>query len=207
MLAYEVNPGVYALWAGERVRNILHDPALVARFWSADDMAAAGIYALTPFVTPAGRRTIGEPSYSMSADGKSVDEVYRTEPIPVPPPTTADLIAYAADARYRRETVGITVNGAAIATDRQSQAMIAGAFTYLQQRPDATIQWKTASGAFVALAAADLAMIAQVVGTHVQACFAKEAEVFAAISAGTVVSMSQIDAAFASPGNAQRDVD
>lgn len=109
---------------------------------------------------------------------------------------SAAIIAYAADARWRRETGGIVVAGAAIATDRQSQAMISGAHAFVQANPAAIIRWKSPAG-FVTLDAATVTAIALAVGAHVQACFAAEADVLAAIAAGTVTTTAEIDAVFA----------
>ena len=116
-------------------------------------------------------------------------------PVPAPPPPTkAALKAYAADKRWRVETGGITVAGATIATDRDSQSMITGAFAYSQAHPDQPISYKANSG-WVTLDAATLAAIASAVGAHVQASFAIEATVVAAIDAGTITTFAAIDAA------------
>jgi ABC-type glycerol-3-phosphate transport system substrate-binding protein len=106
-----------------------------------------------------------------------------------------DLPAYAANARWLKETGGITVGGAAISTDRESQSMINGARSLVQEKPDAVIMFKAAGG-FVSLDAPSVTAIALAVGEHVQACFAKEAEVVAAITAGTITTPQQIDEAF-----------
>ena len=88
----------------------------------------------------------------------------------------AALPAYAAGKRWLVETGGITVAGAHIQTDRDSQAMITGAYAYAQANPDATINYK-AEGGFVALTAAQMTAIGLAVGAHVQACFAAEAAI------------------------------
>lgn len=105
-----------------------------------------------------------------------------------------DLHAYAAAKRYEIETGGITVNGAAIDTSRDSQAMITGAYAYSQANPEETIQFKATSG-WVTLDPATLAAIATAVGAHVQACFAVESTVAAGIEAGTITTTAEIDAA------------
>lgn len=109
-------------------------------------------------------------------------------------PSKAELIAYAADKRWRVETGGITVAGASIDTSRDSQAMITGAYSYSQAHPEQLIKFKSASG-WVDLDAATVASIATAVGVHVQACFAIEATIDAAIEAGTVTTFAEIDAA------------
>lgn len=108
----------------------------------------------------------------------------------------AALAAYAAARRYAVETGGITVNGQPIKTDRESQALITGAYNLSLAVPDTTIQFKTETS-FVALSADDVKAIAIAVGQHVQAAFAKEAEVAAAINAGTITDTAGVDAAFA----------
>jgi hypothetical protein len=110
------------------------------------------------------------------------------------PPDKATLKTYAASKRWQIETGGITVAGAAIQTDRASQAMITGAFAYAQANPSASIAYKAAAG-FVMLAAAEVEAIANAVGAHVQASFAAEAAIVAAIEAGAITSFAAIDGA------------
>jgi hypothetical protein len=126
----------------------------------------------------------------------------RFSPAPIPPPPgKAELAEIAARLRRRTETGGITapLGSASIAmpSDRETQSQLAGAAAFAQANPGATIQWKLADGSFVALAAAQIVAIAVAVATHVQACFAAEASVAAAIAAGTVTTVAQIEAAFA----------
>ncbi|MGI3900522.1 MAG: DUF4376 domain-containing protein [Janthinobacterium lividum] len=127
----------------------------------------------------------------MTWDGKA----FGTAPAPVAPPV--DLKAYAASARYTKETAGITVNGAAIATDRASQALITGAWATTQINPSATIQWKGSDGTFVTLDAKAITGLAAAVTAHVQACFAAEAQVGKDIASGKVKATADVDAAFA----------
>lgn len=110
----------------------------------------------------------------------------------VPP---VDLIAYAANRRWQVETGGITLGGSLIDTSRESQAMITGAYNYSQVRADKLIKFKAASG-WAELDAATVAAIATAVGDHVQACFDAESVVVAAITAGTVTTVEQVDAFF-----------
>ena len=109
-------------------------------------------------------------------------------------PPAEVLKAYAANKRWEKETGGITVSGAAIQTDRASQAMITGAFAFAQTNPSASIAFK-AEGGFVMLAAAEVEAIANAVGAHVQACFAAEAAIVGAIEAGAITSIAAIDGA------------
>ena len=100
-------------------------------------------------------------------------------PVPVLS-TAAELIAAE---RYKREGVGITVDGSIIDTTRDGQALIAGAAVSAILNPAYTCNWKTAGG-FVELNAAQLVAIATAVRAHVQACFDRELTLLRAIEAG-----------------------
>jgi len=134
-------------------------------------------------------------------EGWAYDGVAFAAPAPLPPPpppTAAELSIHAADRRYAVETGGITVNGAPIATDRVSQAMIGNAYAYVQASGAASVSYKTAAG-FVTLTADQVKAVALAVGAHVQACFKAEDDVDAAINASppTLTTVAEIDAAFA----------
>lgn len=60
-----------------------------------------------------------------------------------------DLPAYATQKRWERETGGINVGGAVIATDDRSKVMISGARVAAQNDPNFSTQWKGADGSFV----------------------------------------------------------
>lgn len=76
--------------------------------------------------------------------------------------------------RYEKETAGITVGGAPIRTDRTSQALINGAYSYSLLNPAVVIDWKTTSGIWVQIDAPTIAAIAGAAAAHVQACFSAE---------------------------------
>lgn len=111
-----------------------------------------------------------------------------------PPP---DLAAYAAQKRWERETGGISVAGVPVHTDDRSKVMVIGARIKAAADPSFTTEWKVSGGTFVTLDAATLISIADAVLAHVDACFAVEAGVLAEITAGTITTTGQIDAAFA----------
>lgn len=115
------------------------------------------------------------------------------EPSP-PAPTKDDLLSYAAAKRWTVETGGITVNGASIDTSRDSQAMIANAYAYVTSSGAASISYKASSG-WVTMDAATVKAVALAVGAHVQAAFASEQTVDAAIEAGTIATYAAVDAA------------
>lgn len=126
-------------------------------------------------------------------EGWSYTDGVFVQPV-IAPPTQADLMNYAANRRWQIETGGITVGGVAIDTSRDSQAMITGAYAYSQAHPEEPIKFKAASG-WVTLDEPTMAAIATAVGAHVQASFAVEEAVDAAVSAGTITSFAEIDAA------------
>lgn len=117
-------------------------------------------------------------------DGCELVLLPEPEPTPIDLPSLkqqrlSDLAAY----RYEKETAGITLNGAVIKTDLESQANINGAWSYAQINPSALIDWKAATG-WIQIDAAAVTAIAGAVAAHVQACFSAErvhAEAIAAL--------------------------
>jgi hypothetical protein len=96
--------------------------------------------------------------------------------------------------RYEKETQGIVVNGAHIATTLHDQSRITGAKAYVDLRPDATIQWKTDTGVWVTRTAAEILALAGAVGDHVQALFTAECTHHAAIEAlNTLAGLAAYD--------------
>lgn len=114
-----------------------------------------------------------------------------------------DLVAYAAAARWRRETGGTTWSGWPVHSDDRSQAKIVAELAAIDRGersdPDG---WKFADGVFRLVSNADFAALAVAVRDHVRACFSAEAAVLAGIAAGTITTMAEIDAAFAAVGGA-----
>lgn len=80
-----------------------------------------------------------------------------------------------AAARWEAETAGIDVNGFTVRTDRESQALVTGAALQAIVDYDYECRWKTSEG-FVHLSAEQIKYIAQLVRSHVQSCFDREAE-------------------------------
>lgn len=89
-----------------------------------------------------------------------------------------------AERRYREETKGITVNGMAINTERDSQAMITGAALSAMLDSEYTCRWKTSTG-FVDLDAQALLAVSQEMRKHVQACFNREGDLAIAVDNNT----------------------
>ena len=90
--------------------------------------------------------------------------------------------------RYGHETGGTTVDGMQVATDRQSQALITGAFSSAKDAQESgdpfSIRWKTAGG-WVELDADQMIGLGRAVRAHVQACFDREKELVESVDDGT----------------------
>lgn len=112
------------------------------------------------------------------------------------PGAFASLPDYVASLRYAAEVAGVEVAGMAIATDRESQNLINGAFNLVSAKPDMTIRFKV-GGQSIRLGSAEVHIVAITVGEHVQACREREGAVLDAIEAGTVKTRAEAEAAFA----------
>ncbi|MBP2494927.1 hypothetical protein ABID82_007288 [Methylobacterium sp. PvP062] len=113
-------------------------------------------------------------------------------------PSAADLVAYAAARRFAVETGGVVVNGVTVATDRDSQSMVANAYAGMQAGAVASVKFKAASG-WIELTADQMKAVALAVFAHVQACFAAEDGCDAGINASppTITTLAEVNAAFA----------
>jgi hypothetical protein len=108
----------------------------------------------------------------------------------------AQLLAYSASVRYAHEIAGASVGGMPVATDRESQAMINGAYNMALRNANFSTVWKSAGGGFVPLDAETIIAVATAVGAHVASCFAKEAFVAGEIANGNIKTPDAIDAAY-----------
>lgn len=154
--------------------------------WREDILVAAGATAISVLRAADGAVTeiLTEPQITAEAYEAAATAVLK-----------ASLTAYAARLRWKKEAGGIIVEGQAIATDRESQALISGAYSLVQAQPETIIQFKTRAG-FVSLDAAQMSAIAVAVAKHVQACFGIEADAVAEIQSGSITTPAEIDAAF-----------
>ena len=100
----------------------------------------------------------------------------------------AGTLGRIAATRYEHETGGTTVDGMHVATDRQSQALITGAFSSAKDAKETgepfSIRWKSAGG-WVELDADQMIGLGRAVRAHVQACFDREKELTEAVADGT----------------------
>lgn len=104
----------------------------------------------------------------------------------------AEALARLAAHRYERETAGIVINGVAIQTDRDSQALIDALQRSLADGIVSSVAFKTAAGQIVNADISTATAIRNAVVLHVQACRSKEAEHAQAVAALT--SIASVDA-------------
>lgn len=112
-----------------------------------------------------------------------------------------DLIYYAADARYRRASGGVTIGGKPYLSDPTSRNTVASAHDYAVANPGHITDWKLADGTFVQLDESALAHVLQQMATFVQACFTCESNTLTSINSGAITTQPQVDAAFAAISN------
>jgi hypothetical protein len=127
---------------------------------------------------PAGQKLA---SRTVTDDGDVATAGYVYEAVPL----TERKAVMKADITARRwevETGGITVSGAAIATDAGTQAKLSGALQLVQADDQVVIDWKGANG-WVQLNAAAVTAVAVAVGQHVQAAFTRENALHTAVDA------------------------
>lgn len=114
-------------------------------------------------------------------------------------PTLEELVAYAADVRWRKEVAGVEwAEGLVIQTDRESQGKLLAEFVAISGglRPDPS-PWKFADNKFAMLSNADMSAVCLASRAHVAAAYAAESSVVSQIAAGTITTTAEIDAAFA----------
>ena len=134
----------------------------------------------------------GEEFYLNCPD--SATHIINNEPViivpEVVPPTLAEVktakLAELAAARYTEEIGGIVVGSVTIATGRESQAMMTGAYVSLKQGLMQSVNWKGDDG-WVTATLTEIEPIAQAVGQHIQACFTKESQLAAQVAAAETV--------------------
>lgn len=115
-----------------------------------------------------------------------------------PPPTVGQLITYTADRRRLLANASATIStgSRSIPTfvDAESRGSITALVVALNFAPDLSTPWKGSDGEFYTLTPAELPAFALGMLQFVQACFAAEEIVKAAITAGTITTFEEIDA-------------
>lgn len=116
-----------------------------------------------------------------------------TDPATIPP-TQAELKQYAAAARWAKETGGIPFSGLTLPTDDRAKLLLMGAAAAMADTDTAPFALGATS---VVLTGAQFKAAYAAIIAHVQACFATQASVMAAIDAASITTKAAIDAAFA----------
>lgn len=185
MTLFQKIGSVYTPWVGDPVDGVRH-PMNIETAWSTEELAAINLYTPAPAApVPDGKVSTsvivvdvgGVPSYVHQLRDLTADE----------------LKAHAARKRWMVEQGGIVVSGIAVATDDRSMALINGTVGYLDDGGAGPIKFKATSG-WVDVDTDTIRAIKQAIGAHIQACFAAEATVDAAIDAGTITTTAEIDA-------------
>lgn len=119
-----------------------------------------------------------------------------TDPDPKPyVPTADDLIARAAEKRWEVEVGGVAWGDQIINTDRDSQTKLLAEFVAMGARLRVDGEpWKFRAGARP-ISNAEMAAVVVTARTHIANAFGVEAEIAAAILAGTITTVEEIDAA------------
>lgn len=133
-----------------------------------------------------------------AAAAQAVIDAY--DPMPY---ATTEAKAALADHRWKVETGGVVFMGHPVSTTRESQGTITAAFIVAQggQLPNG-VGWKGLDGAFFHITPQQVAQLYATVAAHVQACFAREAELVALIDAAqTWEEVAAIDVTAGFPSN------
>jgi hypothetical protein len=109
--------------------------------------------------------------------------------------TKDQLAAYSAMKRYEVEVAGTVSNSQPLRTDRISRAAVTQAVAYLNANPAATFNWKTLTG-FQAVDQQTVRDFDGAIHTHVQGCFDIEKTTLDGITAGSITTLAQVDAAY-----------
>lgn len=106
----------------------------------------------------------------------------------------AELLAYAADKRWKVETGGIIHAGMKVLTDDRSKQLILGSRILADSAPENfTTPWFDADGIRHDLDAAGMVSLSNAVAIHVTSSFLRYADVIAAIQADEVTTAEQVD--------------
>ncbi|MFJ2389885.1 DUF4376 domain-containing protein [Pseudomonas koreensis] len=109
-----------------------------------------------------------------------VDGEVVKKPLPEIIPDHAKVVAAE---RFKREAVGVEVDGLLIETTRDSQALIASTGLSAVLDPEYRCNFKTVNG-FVSIGSEQIIAVAKAVRAHVQACFDRELKLLRAIESG-----------------------
>ena len=114
-----------------------------------------------------------------------------------------NLPNYTADVRWRKIETGIVVNGIPFPCDQGTLSALNSATIYTgsTQGAGAVINWKLPDGTFTQLNKSEVNELQLASQGFCQACFTCENDTLIAITAGTITTREQVDAAFAAVSN------
>ena len=145
---------------------------------------------------------LGTRGYPIHSEAYGLEPPTKTVPVEDGIPQTnhpgVSLQEYAAAKRWEREVGGTVWNGWPVLSDRESQSKIIAEAVAIEkgERIDGD-PWKFADGEFRQLTNEQMDDLAAAVRLHVRNSYGIEAQVLAAIEAGSIATEAQIDAAFA----------
>lgn len=129
---------------------------------------------------------------------REYDELIARE-IPIAPyePPPVDLVAYAARRRWEIiEAATVDVGGVGVPADETTRNVVTAAYIQASRDPDFVVDpWKIGPGAYVTLTAAQVIAIGDALTAYVQSMFARNRTIDTAITAGTITSTAEVDAA------------
>jgi hypothetical protein len=131
----------------------------------------------------------------------SLDSVFAGD---LTPYIKQSLSLYNTASRYRLASGGVIVQSLSaipFLTDPTTRNTVNSAYQYGQSNPGHITNWKMSDGTFIQLSVAQMTTLNNTMTTFVQTCFTKESTNLASINAGSMTTLAQIDAAYATISN------
>jgi hypothetical protein len=107
-----------------------------------------------------------------------------------------DLVAYAKNTRWTKETSDLSFGGHTIQMDDRSKSLIMGGYISAVRNASWSTTWQGTDGEFT-VDAAGIALVFDAMQARINACFTTYASVKDQIDGGTITTTAAIDAAFA----------
>lgn len=118
-----------------------------------------------------------------------------TRDVDPPPPTIAELVAYA-DAKINAiREAGVTINGVKVETTIKGMTLLGGSVQRAKENPEAICNWTVSPDEEIDLDAPTVIALGLAVGDWINAGYAALRAVYAAIKAGTITTYEDVDAA------------
>ena len=167
-------------------------------YWKADDgrVFSSATQAVVPADDPGAVAGMHSPWPRDAANAQTdaaLQDVLRPYGIAV------NLRYYAALARWRKIDAGITINGIPFPCDQVTLSALNSATIYLESASgqSTVINWKLPDGTFTQLNKTEINELQLASQSFCQACYNCESQQLSGITAGTITTREQVDAAFA----------